>query len=130
MANFITAVMRSIFGMTTDSALTYYQNVFRRNMDFLIYMAVAVFFVILSRFLLSQFERYFNEISDGLDVLAENKNGDIKLSSEMATMEHKLKAIKRTLEERQQEARSAEQRKNDVVMYLAHDIKTPLTSVI
>ena len=34
------------------------------------------------------------------------------------------------MERRAKEAQEAEQRKNDLVVYLAHDIKTPLTSVI
>jgi len=93
-------------------------------------VAIAVFFVILSRFLLVQFARYFGEISNGLDVLVGDGSGAVELSPEMAAMERKLKAIKYTLEKRGQEAKSAEQRKNDVVMYIAHDIKTPLTSVI
>ena len=63
-------------------------------------------------------------------MLVENKDGRIKLSPEMVSMEQKLTTIKNTLEEREKEAKLAEQRKNDVVMYLAHDIKTPLTSVI
>ncbi len=45
-------------------------------------------------------------------------------------MEQKLNTLKQTLEKREQDAKLAEQRKNDLVMYLAHDIKTPLTSVI
>jgi two-component system sensor histidine kinase VanS len=45
-------------------------------------------------------------------------------------MESKLKTISQTLDKREQEAKSAEQRKNDVVMYLAHDLKTPLTSIV
>jgi two-component system sensor histidine kinase VanS len=48
----------------------------------------------------------------------------------MLSMERKLKAIKQTLTEREQAARHAEQRKNDLVTYLAHDIRTPLTSLI
>lgn len=31
---------------------------------------------------------------------------------------------------RERDARQAEERKNDLVVYLAHDIRTPLTSVI
>jgi two-component system sensor histidine kinase VanS len=48
----------------------------------------------------------------------------------MAFMEQKLNTLKQTLEMRELDAKLAEQRKNDLVMYLAHDIKTPLTSVI
>ncbi len=45
-------------------------------------------------------------------------------------METKLNKIKGTLERQKWDAQEAEQRKNDLVVYLAHDIKTPLTSVI
>ena len=45
-------------------------------------------------------------------------------------MERKLNQIKSSLRKKTQDALEAEQRKNDLVMYLAHDIRTPLTSVI
>ena len=130
LANTLVAVLQRVFGMSHAGALGFYYTMIRSNMTLLICAAVAVFFVILSRFLLAQFAKYFLEISDGLDLLVADKGGEIKLSPEMETMERKLRSIKQALEEREQEARSAEQRKNDVVMYLAHDIKTPLTSVI
>ena len=41
-----------------------------------------------------------------------------------------LNKVKHTLERRALEAQQYEQQKNDLVLYLAHDIKTPLTSVI
>jgi two-component system sensor histidine kinase VanS len=128
--NFIVAILQNILGLPYDVAFTMYHNVFRNNMDLIIYATFVVFVIILSRFLLSNFAKYFNEISAGLDVLVMDKGGEISLSSEMVTMEKKLRAIKHTLEEREQEARAAEQRKDDLVMYLAHDIRTPLTSVI
>ncbi|MBS6096759.1 MAG: HAMP domain-containing histidine kinase, partial [Enterocloster bolteae] len=54
----------------------------------------------------------------------------ISLSPELESVEHKLSDVKRTLAERADKAKRAEQQKNDLVVYLAHDIKTPLTSVI
>jgi len=63
-------------------------------------------------------------------MLVENKTGGIQLSPEMSSMEQKLIAIQQALAKREQDAKLAEQRKNDMVMYLAHDIKTPLTSVL
>ena len=38
--------------------------------------------------------------------------------------------IKHTIQQQKLAAELAEQRKNDLVVYLAHDLKTPLTSVI
>jgi len=128
--NFIVSVLRTVFGMPRDTALEFYQIIIRNNSEYILIGTVIAFFLILSRFLLSQFSKYFMEISDGLDILVGNKDSEIELAPEMAAMESKLKTIKLTLEEREKEVRSAEQRKNDIVMYLAHDIKTPLTSVI
>ena len=129
-AEMIVTLLQRAFNMDRYNAIMFYHQTIRNNMEFILFAAVAVFFVILSRFLLTRFAKYFAEINDGLDVLSGKKSGDIELSNEMAAMERKLKAIKQTLDERESEARSAERRKNELVMYLAHDIKTPLTSVI
>lgn len=45
-------------------------------------------------------------------------------------MEQKLNVLRQALEKRELEAKLSEERKNNLVMYLAHDIRTPLTSVI
>ena len=129
-ANWIIAFFQNTFSMDRNAAWTLYQQAIRNNIDYLVYATFGIFFIIISRFLLSQFSKYFNEISNGLDTLVGEKNDEIKLSPEMSSMEQKLNTIKQTLEKREQEAITAEQRKNDVVTYLAHDIKTPLTSVI
>ena len=129
-ADWFVSFFQGTFKLDSQSAHTLYFRAIRNNLDYLIYVTFGVFFIIISRFLMSSFAKYFNEISDGLDMLVENKEGEIKLSPELATMEQKLAAIKQTLDKREQEAIISEQRKNDVVMYLAHDIKTPLTSVI
>jgi len=65
-----------------------------------------------------------------MDKLVEESNGEITLSPELDFMENKLNQIKNNLEKKKKAALDAEQRKNDLVVYLAHDIKTPLTSVI
>ena len=130
MADFIVETLQMVFSLSRGEALGIYIRVFRNNMPIIVIGTAVIFFVILARFLLTQFAKYFNEISKGLDTLVSESDEEIKLSPEMITMEHKLNAIKQTLAEREQEVKLAEQRKNDMVMYLAHDIKTPLTSVI
>jgi two-component system sensor histidine kinase VanS len=126
----IVMVLQNVFGMPLQAALGFHQQVIRNNAEVLLLGTGIVFFLILSRFFLSQFSAYFTEVSSGLDILVGNTSGEIKLSPEMSAMESKLRTIQHTLAEREREARTAEQRKNDLVMYLAHDIKTPLTSVI
>ena len=65
-----------------------------------------------------------------LDKLIQGEDKEIVMSTEMAPMERKLNVLRETLEKRELEAKLAEERKNNLVMYLAHDIRTPLTSVI
>jgi two-component system sensor histidine kinase VanS len=130
LANWIVDFLQNVWRMDSPAADQLYQQAIRNNLDYVMFAAIIVCVFILARYIISQFSRYFNEIDGGLDTLAEEKGGEIKLSPEMAAMENKLKSIQHTLEKREQETKSAEQRKNDMVMYLAHDIKTPLTSVI
>ena len=71
----------------------------------------------------------FTFINQWIGNLLEEES-EIRLPPEMAATERKLNAVKGELKRRAREAKMAEQRKNDLVMYLAHDIRTPLTSVI
>lgn len=129
-ANIIVSFIQNTFELDFNSARQIYLRAIRNNLDYIVYATFGIFFIILSRFLLTQFAKYFNEISDGLDALVENKPSEIRLSPEMSSMEQKLITIQQTLEKRERDVKTSEQHKNDVVMYLAHDIKTPLTSVI
>ena len=111
-------------------ALTVYQLVIRNNEDVILFIIILIFLVVLFRFSVSGFTKYFDEISAGMDQLVEESEEDISLSPEMSFMENRLNTMKKNLEKRRKDAQEAEQRKNDLVVYLAHDIKTPLTSVI
>lgn len=119
------------FRFSPADAQIIYQYVIRNNTDVIFFIAILIFLVILFRFSVSSwFTKYFDEISAGMDQLLDESEQDISLSPEMDFMEHRLNTIKHKLEKRRKDAQEAEQRKNDVVVYLAHDIKTPLTSVI
>jgi two-component system sensor histidine kinase VanS len=126
----IVAFLERVFYFSRRDALRIYQNVVRNNLEILIFAAIIVCILVLFRFALSKFAGYFDEVSSGIDMLIRDEDGEIGLPPELEFMERKLDALKRTLEKRERDAKQAEQRKNDVVMYLAHDIKTPLTSVI
>jgi len=111
-----------------EKALFIYQYYIRNHME----MFIEIFFVlsILLFFYLSLgwFLRYFRQIDRGMDDLLAGK--EIRMSPEMETMERKMNQVRGILERRQMEAKLAEKRKDEMVMYLAHDIRTPLTSVI
>ena len=117
------------FSMSDNEADLAYFNAVTANMQFILTIVVIIFVFLLFRMLLYSYKRYFDEVVSGIDKLME-EGGLISLSPELETVEHKLIYVKNTLEMRANEARKAEQQKNDLVVYLAHDIKTPLTSVI
>lgn len=113
-----------------EVALEVYQRVVRNYMDLYILVAILSVFLIILRIYLKGFTKYFNEINRGIDALIEENSGDVVLSTELAATEKKINHIKHTLAQRKLATELAEQRKNDLVVYLAHDLKTPLTSVI
>lgn len=118
------------FYLDNSDAQAIYQNVFRNNLEMILLFLTLVFLVILSLFSISWFTKYFDEISSGMDRLVEDSEDRISLSPEMDFMENRLNTIKDKLKRQKKAAQEAEQRKNDLVVYLAHDIRTPLTSVI
>lgn len=125
----LVSVFRHIFRMDYENALNLYQLVFRNYKDIIWTVAIVVTFFVLLRVVLNWFTRYFGRINQGIDALLSNE-AEIRLPPEMAAIERKLNAVKQELRQRTLETQLAEQRKNDLVMYLAHDIRTPLTSVI
>ena len=122
--------LQQAFVLQYEDARMIYQLAIRNNLDAFLFVVILIFLVILFRFSISWFTKYFDEISFGMDRLVEETEEDISLSPEMDFMEKRLNTIKSKLEKRRKAAGEAEQRKNDLVVYLAHDIKTPLTSVI
>lgn len=127
--DFVVLVLQVLLGMDYYEALDVYWQVFRSNAELLWLGAVLVTFFILLHVVLNWFTRYFALINRGIGDLLEEES-EIRLPPEMAATERKLNAVKGELKRRAREAKMAEQRKNDLVMYLAHDIRTPLTSVI
>jgi two-component system sensor histidine kinase VanS len=128
--NWVVSVLEHGFRLGYEDAMSMYVSVIRNNAEIFIFVAVAVCFFFLCHLIIANFMRYFDEVNSGIDSLIRGEDAPIELSAEMTFMEQKLNTLKRTLEKREQDAKLAEQRKNDLVMYLAHDIKTPLTSVI
>ena len=73
---------------------------------------------------------YFHEVTDATKNLYDQNAGLITLSPSLSELEVQLNQIKLNVEASERAAKEAEQRKNDLVTYLAHDLKTPITSVI
>ncbi len=120
----------NFLGLYEPQAYKLYWSIFGNNKELWVIFGYSVILLFIFYRLLLGLIRYFNEINHGLDHLLVENEEEITLSSDLETIEKKLNKIKSTLKKRELDAQNAEQRKNDLVVYLAHDIKTPLTSVI
>lgn len=129
-ANWVVGFLNRFVYQDYDRALEVYQRVFRNYMELYLVGALLVVFLASVWIYLRGFTKYFYEINRGIDALIEENSGDVILSPELALTERKINHIRHTLEQRKSQAAAAEQRKNELVVYLAHDLKTPLTSVI
>ena len=107
-----------------------YQLYIRNYLEWYFMGGIMFLFMIAQMIYINSFIKYFSEINCGIDALVTENAGDVILSQELAATERKINSIKHTLEKRKSDALLAEQRKNDLIVYLAHDLKTPLTSVI
>jgi len=126
----IVEFLKNKFYLSESDAVIIYRYIFLYNKELITLIVIFILLIILLRFSISWFTKYFDEIGSGMDKLVEESNDEITLSPELDFMENKLNQIKNNLEKQKKAALDAEQRKNDLVVYLAHDIKTPLTSVI
>lgn len=93
----------------------------------LLFSVVVVVSICLS---LAKTTRYMEDVIRSIDKVFQKDSSLIVLPKDFKDVENKLNSIKYQKLRSEQLALEEEQRKNDMVMYLAHDLKTPLTSVI
>lgn len=72
----------------------------------------------------------FNKTYQSLDAISSEDAEFISFPKNYSDIEIKLRDMRLDIIGNRQAAAEAENKKNDLVMYLAHDLKTPLTSVI
>ncbi len=92
--------------------------------------AVLVGWVVISYFYLARPYRQLQAMLGAAEQLAHPSEQPITLPPAMGEAEAQLNLIRTQALRDAQNAKEAEQRKNDLVVYLAHDLKTPLTSVL
>lgn len=74
--------------------------------------------------------RYLDDIVLASGQLAASKDEPILLPAAMKNVQDELNLFREQALRSAMLAKEAEQRKNDLIVYLAHDLKTPLTSII
>lgn len=90
----------------------------------------AVGWILITGFFLVRPFRYLDEIVNAAEQMAQPGDEPIRLSAALKSVQDEMNLVREQALRSAYLAREAEQRKNDMIMYLAHDLKTPLTSVI
>lgn len=127
----VIGLMQNLFRLQYSDALDIYNFIFRGNFGMWLFLGMLLLFLVVNWFILfTMVTRYFRMIDQGLEGMLSDDKKEIELPEELHTLEKKMNAAKRNLERRKMEAEMENVRKNDLITYLAHDLKTPLASVV
>lgn len=121
---------QSLFGYDEAGAQAFYQTVFRNHKE--AWLALLTVLLMLGAFYLAlgRFTRWLDQIAAAVGQVMAETGEPVSLPRELRPLEEDLRTLQHTLEAREAQAREAKQRRQDLVAFLAHDLKTPLTSVL
>lgn len=100
------------------------------NLAIIIPIAILIVWSVITYFFMIRPLRYIEKIVGAAKRLSEPTEEQIVLPRDLSEAQTELNAAREAALRNAMLAREAEQRKNDMIVYLAHDLKTPLTSVI
>lgn len=113
-----------------ETAVNLYWRLLGDNKIFFMILGYLSLFALFFYIALTRMTRYLNQVEDGIENILSDSDKPIKLITELQPLEEKMNEIKATLKRQEREGIEMEQKKNDLVLFLAHDLKTPLTSVV
>ena len=95
---------------------------------------LAIFFLIIFSIVafleIRKSNKYIEDIITNVDKIIKTPEEEIIMPSNLVILENRLNNIRIDLVSNKNAAKEADAKKNDLIMYMAHDLKTPLTSVI
>ena len=118
------------FQMEEQAAIDLYWKLIGNNKIFFMILGFLLLFALFFYVALSKMTSYLDQVGDGIENILSESSEPIHLITELKPIEIRLNEIKATLKRQELEAIEGEKRKNDLVIFLAHDLKTPLTSVV
>lgn len=99
-----------------------------RNFGALVYIVVGYGAILL--YYWNKPFQYLHDVLSATENIFQHRNELIELPAPLKDAEVYLNQLKISVQNNERVAQEAEQRKNDLIAYLAHDLKTPLTSII
>ena len=122
----ISSLLRRDFVWNGTASLAYTLQALRFMIPFFTIIGVVAISVLLFRKPFS----YLLEIVQAAGQMQQEPERPITLSAPIKAIQDDLNRLRESSNQNALAAKEAEQRKNDLIVYLAHDLKTPLTSVI
>lgn len=113
-----------------QTAVDLYWRLLGENKIFFMILGYLLLFALFFYISLTRMTRYLAQVEEGIETILSDSNEPIRLITELKPLEEKMNEIKDTLMRQEREGIELEQKKNDLVLFLAHDLKTPLTSVV
>ncbi len=113
-----------------ETAISLYWSLIGNNKTFYMIVGFLLLFALFFYVALSKMTKYLDQVGDGIENIISDSNEPVHLITELKPIEIRLNEIKATLRRQELESVESEQKKNDLVLFLAHDLKTPLTSVV
>lgn len=119
-------------GMNVEEsrAIDLYWKLLGDNKIFFMIVGFLLLFSLFFYVALSKMTKYLDQIGEGIENIVSDSTEPIHLITELKPIEIRLNEIKATLKRQELEEEEGEKKKNDLVIFLAHDLKTPLTSIV
>ena len=118
------------FHMPEQQAIDLYWKVIGNNKIYFMGAGFLLLFSFFFYFVLSRITQYLKEINQGIENILSDFNEPVRFKPALRPLEDSLNEIKMTIRRQEQGAIESEKKKNDLVVFLAHDLKTPLTSIV
>lgn len=113
-----------------SSIIFWFAQMFRDTILIWAILAGVLGWVILTYHFIGKPLHYLDELIAAAEMLSVPGEAPISLSPALKEVQDSLNLAREQSLRNAMLAKEAEQRKNDLIVYLAHDLKTPLTSVI
>lgn len=100
------------------------------NKAFLVFLVLSIGYFTIILIYFKKTLKHMDEILNAMEEIYAKDDDPIFLSRDLEEVNEYMNRIKFNLRENERIARESEKRKEDLIVYLAHDLKTPLTSIL
>ena len=121
---------RELLGWEEARAQTAYQTFFRDQWLLWTMGLAAVCLLVSFSVVLGRMTRWLDQLGRAVHQVVNETGEPVSLPQALHPLEQDLRSIQDSLAAGRAQARGAERRRQELVAFLAHDLKTPLTSVL